>query len=451
MKTQLYLHQYNMKRCIFSWVLLFCTPVLWGQISGRVLDDKHFQPIQGAWVVLDNGRSSFTNEKGEYMIQDNRLNQDQIQIQVLMTGFSNWRFVGPKNEVPSEILLQENTTDMAPLEIVEGPEVVFGSEVWNVGDFVWDDNGDLVMLIYNSEERWKRQEDAKRTLFNGVKLLRVKSDTIQRQKEYRMYPIPSLAEGFYDQFPGEIIVKGYNQYFMLREDQLFILPDSVMKREIMPVVDTLSNADFVMSDFQASYPAFDYYIANEKKWMSIHHLEDEKEMELFRSEFKYLGPKEKVEAYQFQLDTGVDKEIIAAYMRGFPQSHYHTALNAPLLILGDTITILDHLHSKCFRYDKKGNLIDERKIEYHHLKGMGKWLGKIYKDPASQNIYTAYLKAGRVTLYEIDLKNSSQKKVLELTYPYVDRIRIRDRQIFYIYRPFESSQKRYLYSEKIYR
>ncbi len=451
MKTQLLLHHYSMKRCIASWVLFFCSQVLWGQISGRVWDEKSLQPIQGAWVVLDNGRSSFTNEKGEYSIQDNRLEQDQIQIQVLMTGFSNWRYVGPKRDVPSEILLLENTKDMAPLEIVEGPEVVFGSDVWNVGDFVWDDNGDLVMLIYDSEERWKRQEDAKRTLFNGVKLLRMKSDTIQHQKEYRMYPIPGLAEGFYDQFPGEIIVKGYNQYFMLRVDQLFILPDSVMKREIMPVVDTLGNADFVMSDFQASYPAFDYYIANENKWMSIHHLEDEKEMELFRSEFKYLGPKEKVEAYQFQLDTGVDKEIIAAYMRGFPQSHYHTELNAPLLILGDTITILDHLHSKCFRFDKKGLPVDEKKIEYHHLKGMGKWLGKIYKDPASQHIYTAYLKAGKVTLFEIDLRNSSQKKVLELTHPYVDRIRIRDRQIFYIYRPFESSQKRYLYSEKIYR
>ena len=451
MKTQLLLHHYSMKRCIASWVLFFCSPVLWGQISGRVWDEKSLQPIQGAWVVLDNGRSSFTNEKGEYSIQDNRLEQDQIQIQVLMTGFSNWRYVGPKRDVPKEILLLENTKEMAPLEIVEGPEVVFGSDVWNVGDFVWDDNGDLVMLIYDSEERWKRQEDAKRTLFNGVKLLRMKSDTIQHQKEYRMYPIPGLAEGFYDQFPGEIIVKGYNQYFMLREDQLFILPDSVMKSEIMPVVDTLGNADFVMSDFQASYPAFDYYIANENKWMSIQHLEDEKEMELFRSEFKYLGPKEKVEAYQFQLDTGVDKEIIAAYMRGFPQSHYHTELNAPLLILGDTITILDHLHSKCFRFDKMGKQIDEKKIEYHHLKGMGKWLGKIYKDPASQHIYTAYLKAGKVTLFEIDLRNSSQKKVLELTHPYVDRIRIRDRQIFYIYRPFESSQKRYLYSEKIYR
>lgn len=451
MKTQLLLHHYSMKRCIASWVLFFCSQVLWGQISGRVWDEKRLQPIQGAWVVLDNGRSSFTNEKGEYFIQDNRLDQDQIQIQVLMTGFSNWRYVGPKRDMPLEILLLENTKDMAPLEIVEGPEVVFGSEVWNVGDFVWDDNGDLVMMIYDSEERWKRQEDAKRTLFNGVKLLRMKSDTIHHQKEYRMYPIPGLAEGFYDQFPGEIIVKGYNQYFMLREDQLFILPDSVMKREIMPVVDTLGKADFVMSDFQASYPAFDYYIANENTWMSIHHLEDEKEMELFRSEFKYLGPKEKVEAYQFQLDTGVDKEIIAAYMRGFPQSHYHTELNAPLLILGDTITILDHLHSKCFRFDKMGKQIDEKKIEYHHLKGMGKWLGKIYKDPASQHIYTAYSKAGRVTLFEIDLRNSNQKKVLELTHPYVDRIRIRDRQIFYIYRPFESSQKRYLYSEKIYR
>ncbi len=449
MKTQLFLHHSNMKRCIASWVLLFCSQVLWGQISGRVLDEKRFQPIQGAWVVLENGRSSFTNEKGEFSIQDYRSGTEQIQVQVIMTGFSNWRFVGPRKDLPKDIMLLENTKDLVPLEIVEGPEVVFGSDVWNVGDFVWDENGDLVMMIYDSEERWKRQEDAKRTLFNGVKILRIKVDSIQNHKEYRMYPVPGLAEGFYDKFPGATIVKGHQQYYMLREDQLFIVPDSIMKREIMPVVDTLWNADFAMSDFQASYPAFDYYIANESKWMSIHHLEDEKEMELFRSEFKYLGPKEKVEAYQFQLDTGVDKEIIAAYMRGFPQSHYHTEINAPLLILGDTITILDHVHGKSFRYNKKGELLYERKIEYHQLKGKGKWLGKIWKDSSNDRIYTAYLKSGKVTLFEIDLRNSSQKKVLELTHSYVDRIRIRDHQIFYIYRPFESSQKRYLYSEKI--
>jgi hypothetical protein len=395
MKTQLFLHHSNMKRCIASWVLLFCSQVLWGQISGRVLDEKRFQPIQGAWVVLDNGRSSFTNEKGEFSIQDYRSGTEQIQVQVIMTGFSNWRFVGPRKDLPKDIMLLENTKDLVPLEIVEGPEVVFGSDVWNVGDFVWDENGDLVMMIYDSEERWKRQEDAKRTLFNGVKILRIKVDSIQNQKEYRMYPVPGLAEGFYDKFPGATIIKGHQQYYMLREDQMFIVPDSIMKREIMPVVDTLGNADFVMSDFQASYPAFDYYIANESKWMSIHHLD------------------------------------------------------APLLILGDTITILDHVHGKSFRYNKKGELLYERKIEYHHLKGMGKWLGKIWKDSSNERIYTAYLKSGKVTLFEIDLRNSSQKKVLELTHSYVDRIRIRDHQIFYIYRPFESSQKRYLYSEKI--
>jgi hypothetical protein len=449
MKTQLFLHHSNMKRCIASWVLFFCSQVLWGQIKGRVLEENQSLPVQGAWVILENGRSSFTNNLGEFTIQDYRSDQDQIQVQVIMTGFANWRYVGPKKDLPKDIVLIENSKDLVPLEIVEGPEVVFGSDVWNVGDFVWDDNGDLVLMIYNSEERWKRQEDSKRTLYNGVKILRVKEDSIQNQKEYRMYPVLGLADGFYDQFPGEIILKGYDQYFMLREDQLFIVPDSVMKREIMPVVDTLGNADFVMSDFQASYPAFDYYIANESKWMSIHHLEDEKEMELFRSEFKYLGPKEKVEAYQFQLDTGVDKEIIAAYMRGFPQSHYHTEINAPLLILGDTITILDHVHGKSFRYDKKGKKIDERKIEYHQLKGAGKWMGKLLRDASNHKIYTTYVKSGKVSLYEIDLFRSSQKKVLELNHSFVDRIRIRDRQIFYIYRPFESSQKRYLYSEKI--
>lgn len=449
MKTQYIMHLIIMKRWMMFWVFLFCISTVWGQIQGVVQDEHNAMPLQGAWVVLDNGRSSFTNEKGEFTIQDFRDGAASIQLQVIMTGFANWRFVGARKDLPSEIILIESAKNWAPLEIVEGPAVVFGSEVWNVGDFVWDDNNDLLLMIYESEERWKRQEDAKRTLYNGAKILRVKEDTLSHQKEFRMYPVPGLVEGFYDQFPGEVILKGHQQYFMLRDDQLFIVPDSVMKRDIIPVVDTLDNASFLMSDFQPSFPAFDYYIASDKGWRSIHHLEDEKEMELFRSEFKYLGPKEKVEAYQFQLDNGVDKEIIAAYMRGFPQSHYHTVLNAPLLLLGDTIVILDHVHSKAFRYSKSGMPIDAKEIAYHELKGFGNWMGKIWRDAINSKIYTGYLKGGRVTLFEIDLNNGDQRAVQVLTHSYIERIRIKDHQIFYIYRPFESSQKRYLYSEKI--
>ncbi|MEY4330709.1 MAG: hypothetical protein RL609_1457 [Bacteroidota bacterium] len=449
METPMIWHLTNMKRCLIIGVFLFWASNLWCQVQGKVSDAERHSAIQGAWIVLDNGRSAYSNVQGEFVIQDKRSKSDNIQVQILMTGYANWKFVGQLQDFPNEISLQALPDTLQTLEIVEGPSVVFGSDIYNVGDFLWDDNGDLLLMIYEAEERWKRQEDAKRTLYNGVKILRVISNGNQEGVEHHLYPIPGLVEGFYDQFPGEVMIKGHHQYFMLRDDQLFVVPDSVMKREVMPVVDTLGSGEFVMTDFQATYPAFDYYLASDNGWKSLHHMVDEKEMELFRSEFKYLGPKEKVEAYQFQLDTGVDKEIIAAYMRGFPQSHYHSPINAPLMILGDSLIVLDHLHNQAFYYSKKGQLLQSKKIEYHQLKGTGKWSGKIWKDPVTHKLYTSYLKSGKISIYALNLHQETQTQVITLTHPFVDKIRIKGDQIFYIYRPFESSQKRYLYSEKI--
>jgi hypothetical protein len=449
MKSVYQSHLNVMKRCLT--ILFFFSGVIhaFGQIHGVILDNLQSKPIEGAWVVLDNGRSAFTDSQGEFVIQDNRGMNDRLQVEVIMVGYVSWSYVGQRKDFPLSISLQENVRNLPALEIVEGPAVVFGSEQWNVGDFTWDKNGDLLLLVYAAEERWKRQEDAKRTLFNGAGVLRVVRDSSQKHQQYRLYPIPELAECFYDQFPGEVIVKGYNRHFMLRNDQLYFVPDSIMKRQIEPVVDTLSKEEFVMTDFQSTYPAFDYYLASDKGWQSLHHIEDEKEMELFRSEYKYLGPKEKVEAYQFQLDTGIDKEIIAAYMRGFPNSNYHSPIYAPLMVLGDTVLILDHLHSKGLRFLKNGTPLDQFPIHYHQLKGKGKWMGKVWKDPNTHSLYTAYSKNGRVTILLILQESNAQKELQTLEHSYVERIRIRGNQIFYIYRPFESSQKRYLYSEKI--
>ncbi len=438
-----------MKGCAIYFLFFVLAVSSSAQIKGRVYNNTQSFPIEGAWIVLDNGRSAFSDSKGEFVIQDSRGFDERLQVQIIMVGYVSWSFVGQKSDFPDNISLQENNESLSPLEIVEGPAVVFGSDQWNVGDFTWDKNGDLLLMVYAAEERWKRQEDAKRTLFNGAGILRVVQDSALRHQQYRLYPIPELAESFYDQFPGEVIVKGYNRHFMLRDDQLYFVPDSVMKRQIEPVVDTLSNSEFVMTDFQSTYPAFDYYLASNKGWRSLYHIEDEKEMELFRSEYKYLGPREKVEAYQFQLDTGIDKEIVAAYMRGFPNSQYHSPIYAPLMVMGDTVLVLDHLHNKGFRFLKNGSPLDQFPIEYHQLKGYGKWMGKVWRDVKSHSLYTAYKKNGRVIIFLIQQKSNAQKELQTLEHPFVERIRVRDDQIFYIYRPFESSQKRYLYSEKI--
>jgi len=453
------LHLINMQRFL---VFIFCIVqvVSFGQWKGKVLSIEDSLPIQGALVILNDSHSTYTDSQGKFAFEFSKMNSVSNTISIRGVGFQDLLERKVERLVDHNVfyLVQEEYIENT-LDIVQGPSIVWGSEIWNVGDFCWDENGDLIILTYEEEDRWKRQEHAKKTLLKGGRLLRVDKrmsgniQTLNDPNLFQSLQVPGTALGFYDQFPGEILVECLDRFYLLHHDEmnwdLLPLPDSVMKKNIQPVVDTISRLNFIISDFESSYPAFDYYIQDQNQWRSFYHIQDEKEMELFRSEYKYLGPKEKVEAYQFELDHGVDKEVVAAYMRGFQNTHYHEPLYAPLVILGDTIMVFDHIHHQVNFFNSSGASIGTRKIDYHLQKGLGKWLGKIWRDGFTKRIYTAYKKAGRISVYEIFPFQEKFAFCLQLQHPYIEKIKMRDGDIYYIYKPFESTKNRYLYKEKI--
>jgi hypothetical protein len=426
-------------------------------LDGKILNSKDSLPIENAFVQWGSN-SAFSDIKGTFRIQVASDPNEPLFIH--HPGFARYKTdLIIRSNAEMVFYLKEKEVIGNVLEVASGPEVVFGSEVWNVGDFAWDHNGDLLILTYEEEDRWKRQEDAKKTLFRGGKVLKLDEHEVQildlknDQRQYKVLPVPGLALGFYDQFPGEIIVQCLDQFYLVYQNELdwdlIPLSDSLMRNQIKPVVDTIRKGEFVISDFEPSYPAMDFYLKMGNDWKSFYHIRDEREMELFRSEYKYLGPKEKVEAYQFQLDHGIDKEIVAAYMRGFQHTHYHSELYAPLLILGDTMMIFDHVHHEVIMMKKNGALLLKQKIDYHLIKGLGKWKGKIWKDSITQRLYTAYERSGKTTLVEIFPHSGHYRIMFTLAHSYIQKMRIKGGEIFYIYKPFESTKKRYLFKEKI--
>ena len=425
--------------------------------TGKIYSVKDSLPIKNAFVQCGSS-SSYSNGDGIFQISLPELRIARISIH--HPGYESI-LCDTNVKFNHELIFYLKEAELIGnvLEFSAGPQVVFGSEIWNVGDFAWDHNGEMLILTYEEEERWKKQEDANKTLFRGGRVLKLDKRDVQMltlntdQSQYDVLEIPGSTLGFYDQFPGEIIVQGHHQFFLIyqTEDDWDLIPlsDSLMKHQITPVVDTLRKGEFIISDFEPSYPAMDFYLNVKNEWKSFYHIIDEKEMELFRSEYKYLGPKEKVEAYQFQLDHGIDKEVVAAYMRGFQHTHFHSELYTPLLIMGDTLMIFDHLHDEVTLMNKRGELLSKEAIHYHKLKGMGSWSGKIWKDPVTKRIYTAYNKHGRTTLLEIFPRQDGYQVLFTLTHSFVQKIRIRGGDIFYIYKPFESTKKRYLFKEKI--
>jgi hypothetical protein len=117
--------------------------------------------------------------------------------------------------------------------------------------------------------------------------------------------------------------------------------------------------------------------------------------------------------------------------------------------LGDTILVIDHLHDEVTMYNRWGEKMNKMPCHHHKKKGMGKWKGEVWRDPLTHKLYTAYEKSGRVKCFEMDVLNDELIPCMELAYRYCEKIKVWGVEVFFVYRPFESSQKRYLYKQKI--
>ena len=64
-------------------------------------------------------------------------------------------------------------------------------------------------------------------------------------------------------------------------------------------------------------------------------------------------------------------------------------------------------------------------------------------------VYALFRKNGYYNLKRINLSTGSIESSFKLNFPYVDNIKVKDDYVYYIYRPFESLQQRFIYRELI--
>ncbi|MEZ4800408.1 MAG: hypothetical protein R2809_11695 [Flavobacteriales bacterium] len=339
--------------------------------------------------------------------------------------------------------------DLLPVTIKPyEPDSVWGSKALNVADFIVSDSI-LILLTYQKEERWKRQEDSKITLFNGASLLLVRAD----QDTARLM-IPDLVMGLVDHPVFGVFVETHHAFLHLdiaanRFDEVTSKDDFDL--EIAPVIGEILGYSMI-STFSADLPYMDLYLhcsaANSNT--KLIHIEDKVGRDLFMSEYKYLHPKDKVVAMNYELSTGVQKEVVAAFMSGFQDKYYFEELNNPAFTQGNQWVVFNHNANAIIRYSFVGKELSSSNIDYHLNKKRGKWSEEILKDNSNQTFYTTTNHNGNVELFEIATNTGEMTHVIRLYFKYVEKIKVFNGEVYYIYRPFESSQKRYLYKESIF-
>ena len=439
----------NVKLCII--ILFLFASLCYSQnkntslfILGKVYDRETKSLLNHVSIRINNSTiATETNKKGEFEFY-------LPKVKHLSIIFS---FIGYKKEVKElSISIEEDTVKLSislKKENIELPSVdindklkpdtVLGFRNFSILDFDFYEDKYLLLT-----------EDVKTNKLN----LKLADET---QSILHSISIPFEAgkvKELYHDFMGYTnVMAEYKIYrILIRNDKLILasLPVEDYNALVKPVIDTI-NAQLLFSNFNKEYPLFNYlsynYLDSTKK--EIHTIEDKDLMHAYRFEYYSLKPQDQLLSRNLAQEYKVDKHVVAALISGFTKSMYYTPLYAPLYIVSDTICIFDHYKDCLFHYNKNGKKLDSININYHHPKNWKEWKNKMLKDFTEDKIYAVYDNSGHKYLKEINSKTGKDEGRYTIIHYSADKIRIRNGYIYYVYRPFQSLQEKFLYKEKI--
>ncbi len=412
----------------------------------QLRDSRYDDPVRNAKAVISGTDTTFeryTNSYGDFHF-------DALEGESFTFNFSHFKFNTeklsrriPKN-AKTDTVRYTFTMEFVRIQNVEEvvvaapgvPVTVFESKKLHVSDFEILKNGDLVLLTYPKQLK----KGSRLLLFDGK---RIKSS----------FEVENRAEELVRDFRGNphVVCKDavFGVYVQDKEVGIATIEKDYFMKYVAPIVDT-NKAKLYFSNFNPDYPAFDYYAFDrlDSAYTRILEIEDELMMELYRSEYKWVDVRTKLWAKNKEIQTGIDAEIWVG-MNYFTQSIYYKELYAPLFHRNDTLFVFDYYKDFLRTFDEFGNKLDSIPIYHHYDKRHTGWESNLIQDPITGQIYAIYDRAGYMYLGWVDTRTGEIEEQVQLEYRYAHHIQVFNNTIYYVYRPFESPQKKYLYKERL--
>lgn len=331
-------------------------------------------------------------------------------------------------------LERDRTQHLAEVQVTAPgvPEIVYQSKKYSVSDFEFMENGKLLLLLYP-----KRLE-------KGGLLAISETGKLSSTFEVREKPKELVCD-----FRGNAHVvceKGVYGIHLLKEKiGVSTIEKSYFMKYVFPIIDT-SDSKYYFSNFNKDYPAFDYLIYDQldSSYQRIIEIKDDLMMELYRSEYKWVDVRTKLWARNQEIQTGIDKEIWVG-ANYFTRSLYYKELYAPMFHRNDSIFVFDYYRDYLYSFDTLGAKQDSVAIFHHYQPKKSGWKRMLVQDKDDGKVYAYFEKDGICSIREVSLKTGKLGKIIRLKHRYVDNLAVYGGQIYYIYRPFESAQKKYLY------
>ncbi|HET6992451.1 MAG TPA: hypothetical protein VFJ43_14045 [Bacteroidia bacterium] len=416
-------------------------------VLGKIISSKDSSAIPGVIVTCkDPQRVTSSDNKGRYAILIDYKAGSVLEFRILGHQ-SVSKTITPQllgnaygDTLHLDIVMQAKMFVYDTTNIVyhNGPDTVVGNWHFFIEDYLFYDSSQFLLLTFEKN-------------LKAAKVMLVGND----QHIISTVDVPVEAINLYKDYQGYYNVMCRDSAFRIhvfpdKHLALMALPYRQFCDRMMPCIDTIGGK-ILFSNYNRDYPAFSYFTYQpiDTSVRQIREIVDKDLLAQYNWEFDYLLPKDRLYARKMAAYTGIDERIIAATMTGFPNSIYYTPLYAPLFVVHDTVCVFDHYSDSLFLYDKNGNQIHASKIDYHHPPNWKDWDHQMHQDEVTGEIYARFEKGGFYYLKRIDIKTGKITGTYKIVNQYAKHIRIKDGNVYYIYRPTESIQKKYLYRERI--
>ena len=344
-----------------------------------------------------------------------------------------------KDTLKFEIILKPSSLQNIKEVVIKAPgipDTIYGSDKMSVADFEIQKNGKLILLTYPKQLK----KGGEIILYDGKEILST-------------FPLLDIPEKLIRDFRGNTHVLCQNEILTIvltaNEVQVASIEKDYFLQYIAPIVDT-NRTKMYINNFNPVYPAFDYFTFDriDSSYKKILHIEDELMMELYKSEYKWMDVRTKLWAKNKEMETGISAEVwIGANY--FTQSLYYEEAYAPMFHRNDSIFVFDYSKDRLLIFNVFGDIIDTVAVFHHYNPRKSGWKKNVIQDKVTGAIYALFELNGFSYLGLIDVNTGNIDKKVKLSFKYVDKIRVNNNFVYYIYRPFESLQRKFLYREQL--
>lgn len=435
-----------MQRLITIFSILFISFSVQSQIitvKGKVMDGTK-EGVRSVKIVYGNAYRDFTSTDtmGYYSFKVNLSTLTSIQF-IHVSFAVKEVFVGKrlKKRIKNNVLSLNvilNNNQLGEIEVgVKKPKVVIGTSEYSIEDYEITENGNLVLLTYDKNLKKGCQLRLLDTSLVELDSYLMLDECIELRTDYRKNIHVVTTENVY------LVMIQNGRLYVYREDKDYYY------KFLAPVVDTLDDRLYY-SNYSEIYPAFDYMEFNktDSVYSKMLEVKDEPLMEQYRAEFKFTDVRTKIWAHNKQIETGIDKEVwVGAAV--FTNTVYYTPLYAPLFVHKDSVFVFDHYDNRIYKYLPQNGVVDSVDIQYHFNSRKSGWEQPLIQDKEAGKIYALFMRDGYSYLRLLNTNTGEIIKSYQLFYKYIEKIQIINNEVFYIYRPYESTQKKYVYKEKL--